>query len=221
MTKQSAVVPLSTGSSLFTVSAPSGAGKSSLIASLLKADPALRLSISTTTRQPRPGEENGREYHFTTVEAFRKSIEAGEFLEHALVHDNYYGTSKVKVLEQLQTGNDVLLEIDWQGALQIREQFPDTVSLFILPPSIAELENRLNKRGQDAPETIKRRIQGAALEISHASDFDYVIINKDFNLALKQLSAVIESARCRTHQQALKNQALFTEFGIACQGWFH
>lgn len=214
MTKLSQTSSLTAGSSLFTVSAPSGAGKSSLIAALLKTDPTIRLSISTTTRQPRPGEVDGREYHFTTVETFRKSIEAGEFLEHALVHDNYYGTSKVKVLELLQAGNDVLLEIDWQGALQIREQFPDTVSLFILPPSIAELENRLNKRGQDSQETIKRRIQGAALEISHASDFDYVIINNDFDLALKQLSAVIESARCRTRQQALKNQALFSEFGI-------
>ena len=217
MTKLSQTSSLTAGSSLFTVSAPSGAGKSSLIAALLKADPTIRLSISTTTRQPRPGEVDGREYHFTTVEAFRKSIEAGEFLEHALVHDNYYGTSRVKVLELLQAGNDVLLEIDWQGALQIREQFPDTVSLFILPPSIAELENRLNKRGQDSQETIKRRIQGAALEISHASDFDYVIINNDFDLALKQLSAVIESARCRTRQQALKNQALFSEFGITCR----
>ena len=214
MTKLSQTSSLTAGSSLFTVSAPSGAGKSSLIAALLKADPTIRLSISTTTRQPRPGEVDGREYHFTTVETFRKSIEAGEFLEHALVHDNYYGTSRVKVLELLQAGNDVLLEIDWQGALQIREQFPDMVSLFILPPSIAELENRLNKRGQDSQETIKRRIQGAALEISHASDFDYVIINNDFDLALKQLSAVIESARCRTRQQALKNQALFSEFGI-------
>ena len=214
MTKLSQTSSLTAGSSLFTVSAPSGAGKSSLIAALLKADPTIRLSISTTTRQPRPGEVDGREYHFTTVETFRKSIEAGEFLEHALVHDNYYGTSRVKVLELLHAGNDVLLEIDWQGALQIREQFPDTVSLFILPPSIAELENRLNKRGQDSQETIKRRIQGAALEISHASDFDYVIINNDFDLALKQLSAVIESARCRTRQQALKNQALFSEFGI-------
>ena len=214
MTKLSQTSSLTAGSSLFTVSAPSGAGKSSLIAALLKTDPTIRLSISTTTRQPRPGEVDGREYHFTTVETFRKSIEAGEFLEHALVHDNYYGTSRVKVLELLQAGNDVLLEIDWQGALQIREQFPDTVSLFILPPSIAELENRLNKRGQDSQETIKRRIQGAALEISHASDFDYVIINNDFDLALKQLSAVIESARCRTRQQALKNQALFSEFGI-------
>ena len=217
MTKLSQTSSLTAGSSLFTVSAPSGAGKSSLIAALLKTDPTIRLSISTTTRQPRPGEVDGREYHFTTVEAFRKSIEAGEFLEHALVHDNYYGTSRVKVLELLQAGNDVLLEIDWQGALQIREQFPDTVSLFILPPSIAELENRLNKRGQDSQETIKRRIQGAALEISHASDFDYVIINNDFDLALKQLSAVIESARCRTRQQALKNQALFSEFGITCR----
>ena len=217
MTKLSQTSSLTAGSSLFTVSAPSGAGKSSLIAALLKTDPTIRLSISTTTRQPRPGEVDGREYHFTTVEAFRKSIEAGEFLEHALVHDNYYGTSRVKVLELLHAGNDVLLEIDWQGALQIREQFPDTVSLFILPPSIAELENRLNKRGQDSQETIKRRIQGAALEISHASDFDYVIINNDFDLALKQLSAVIESARCRTRQQALKNQALFSEFGITCR----
>lgn len=214
MIKTFQTASLSTGSSLFTISAPSGAGKSSLIAALLKADPTLRLSISTTTRQPRPGEVHGREYHFTTLEAFRKSIDDGEFLEYALVHDNHYGTSRLKVLEQLQAGNDVLLEIDWQGALQIREQFPDTVSIFILPPSIAELENRLNRRGQDSKDTIKRRIQGAALEISHASDFDYVIINKDFDLALKQLSAVIESARCRTQQQALKNQALFAEFGI-------
>ncbi len=216
MTKTSQTASLTTGSSLFTVSAPSGAGKSSLIAALLKADPTLMLSISTTTRQPRPGEVDGREYHFATVEAFRKNIEAGEFLEYALVHGNYYGTSKVKVLEQLQAGNDVMLEIDWQGALQIREQFPDTVSIFILPPSITELENRLNKRGQDSQDTIKRRIQDAALEISHASDFDYVIINKDFDLALGQLTAVIESARCRIRQQAVRHQPLFTEFGITC-----
>ncbi len=216
MTKTFQTTSLTTGSSLFTVSAPSGAGKSSLIAALLKADPTLRLSVSTTTRQPRPGEVDGREYHFTTVEAFWKNIEAGEFLEHAFVHGNYYGTSKAKVLEQLRAGNDILLEIDWQGALQIKEQFPDTVSLFILPPSIAELENRLNKRGQDSQDTIKRRIQGATLEINHASDFDYVIINNSFDLALKQLNAIIESARCRTLQQMLRNRVLFAEFGITC-----
>lgn len=214
MTKTSQAASQATGSSLFTVSAPSGAGKSSLIAALLKTDPALSLSVSHTTRQPRPGEQNGREYHFVTTDDFQKRLEEGEFLEHALVHGNYYGTSKLKVLEQLQAGSDVLLEIDWQGALQIRELFPDTVSIFILPPSIAVLEERLNKRGQDSQEIIKQRIQGAALEISHASDFDYVIINNDFNLALKQLASVIDAARCRTQKQSLKNNVLFAQFGI-------
>ena len=214
MNKSQMTRPEPVGNSLFTVSAPSGAGKSSLIAALLKADPTIKLSISTTTRNPRPDEVDGREYHFTTVDAFKASIDKGEFMEYAIVHGNYYGTSKAKVLEQHDAGNDVMLEIDWQGALQIREIYPETVSIFILPPSIGELEKRLTKRGLDPIETIKYRIAGAALEISHASDFDYVIINNDFDLALRQLGAIIESARLRTRKQAAKNHALFAEFGI-------
>ncbi len=214
MIQTSQISSASMGSSLFTLSAPSGAGKSSLIAALLKIDSTLQLSISTTTRLPRHGEMDGREYYFSTIENFKQNIAQGEFLEYAFVHGNYYGTSKKRVLEQLQSGNDVLLEIDWQGALQIRKQFPDTVSLFVLPPSIQALKERLIKRGQDSQTIIKQRIQGAALEISHASDFDYVIINNEFDLALNQLSAIIQAARCRTKQQAIKNRMLFAQFGI-------
>lgn len=205
-----------TGSSLFTVSAPSGAGKSSLIAALLRQDPTLCLSISHTTRQPRPGEVNGREYHFTTVDDFKKRLDANEFLEYALVHGNYYGTSKLSVLEQLSAGCDTLLEIDWQGARQIRSLFPETVSIFILPPAFDVLENRLNKRGQDAPEIIRQRIEAAGEEIRHACEADYVIINADFDLALSKLASIVEAARCRTAQQAVRNHELFSQFGIVC-----
>lgn len=153
------------GSSLITVTAPSGAGKSSLLAALIQADSSLRLSVSHTTRQPRPGEQNGREYHFTTVDDFKKRLKEGEFLEHAEVHGNFYGTSRVAVLNQLNEGYDTILEIDWQGAHQIRRLFPETVSIFILPPSITALEERLNKRGQDSQEIIKQRIAAADEEI--------------------------------------------------------
>lgn len=207
---------LATGSSLFTVTAPSGAGKSSLLAALIRQDPSLCLSISHTTRQPRPGEENGHEYHFTTIEDFRKRLEEGEFLEHALVHGNYYGTSKLTVLNMLNAGHDTFLEIDWQGAQQIRNMFPETISIFILPPSIAALEERLNKRGQDSPEIIKQRIDAAEEEIRHASESDYVIINHNFNLALSRLVAIVETARCRTIQQSIRNRELFAQFGIKC-----
>ncbi len=204
------------GSSLFTVTAPSGAGKSSLLSELIRKDPTLRLSVSHTTRAPRPGEENGREYHFTTVDDFRRRLDAGEFLEYALVHGHYYGTSKLSVLGQLNAGNDTLLEIDWQGARQIRKLFPETVSVFILPPSISVLEERLNRRGQDSQEVIKQRIEAADEEISHASEFDYVIINHDFDLALAKLAAIVETARCRITRQAIKNRELFAQFGIRC-----
>ena len=203
-----------TGSSLFTVTAPSGAGKSSLLAALIRNDPTLRLSISHTTRPPRPGEENGREYHFTTVDDFRKRLDADEFLEYAIVHGNYYGTSKLSVLDQIGAGHDTLLEIDWQGARQIRRLFPETVSIFILPPSIAALEHRLNKRGQDSPEIIRQRIEAADEEIRHACEADYVIINTDFDLALSKLAAIVETARCRTALQAVRNRELFSQFGI-------
>ena len=210
------IAPSFAGSSLFTVTAPSGAGKSSLLAALIRKDPSLHLSVSHTTRPPRPGEENGREYHFTTVEDFKKRLEQGEFLEHATVHGNYYGTSRVSVMNQLNAGYDTLLEIDWQGARQIRRLFPETVSVFILPPSISALEERLNKRRQDSPEIIKQRIEAAGEEIRHASECDYVIINHDFDLALTKLAAIVETARCRMSRQAIRNRELFAQFGIPC-----
>ena len=170
--------------SLFLVSAPSGAGKSSLVNALLAKIPGIALSISTTTRAPRPGEVNGREYHFTTVEEFLAARERGEFLESAEVHGNFYGTSKKWIEDTMAKGGDVLLEIDWQGARQVREHFPEAVSIFILPPSIQALEDRLHKRGQDSEQTITRRLLGAGAEMAHASEFDFVIINSVFENAL-------------------------------------
>ena len=202
------------GSSLFIVTAPSGAGKSSLLHALTQKDPTLGLSISHTTRAPRPGEQNGREYHFTTVADFLEKQKKGEFLESAEVHGNYYGTSRRAVLERLAKGKDTLLEIDWQGAMQIKKLIMETVSIFILPPSIATLKERLNKRGQDSPETIAARIQAASKEIPHAIDFDYVIINDNFDLALAQLAAIVSAARCRFNSQALAHAELFDQFGI-------
>ena len=202
------------GSSLFIITAPSGAGKSSLLQALTKKDPALGLSISHTTRAPRPGEENGREYYFTTIPDFLEKQKRGEFLESAEVHGNYDGTSRRAVLERLAGGKDTLLEIDWQGAEQIRKLIMETVSIFILPPSIAALKERLEKRGQDSPETIAARIQAASEEISHAPDFDYVIINDNFDLALAQLAAIVSAARCRFSPQAAAHAGLFGQFGI-------
>ena len=215
--KRIAMTPLAqnvTASSLFTVTAPSGAGKSSLLSALIRQDPSLRLSISHTTRPPRPGEQNGREYHFTTVDNFRKRLDADEFLEYAIVHGNYYGTSKLSVLDQITAGHDTLLEIDWQGARQMRWLFPETVRVFIMPPSIAVLEDRLKKRGQDSPEIIRQRIEAADEEIRHACEADYVIINTDFDLALSKLASIVEAARCRTALQAIRNRELFLQFGI-------
>ena len=200
--------------SLFMVVAPSGAGKSSLVNALLAQEPAIKLSISYTTRQPRPGEQNGREYHFTSVENFLKSRELGEFLESAEVHGNYYGTSRVLIESDMKAGTDVLLEIDWQGAQQVKRQFSHAVGIFILPPSITALEERLNKRGQDAPSVITRRILAAGGEIAHAPEFEYVIINQDFATALSELTAIVKATRCRFLQQAARNTSLFVELGI-------
>jgi guanylate kinase len=157
--------------SLFLISAPSGAGKSSLVNALLGRMPDIALSISTTTRGMRPGEQNGREYHFVSVEEFLKMREAGDFLESAEVHGNYYGTSRRWIEETMASGRDVILEIDWQGARQVREQFPNAVGIFILPPSIQALEERLHKRGQDSEQTITKRLLGAGAEMVHACDF--------------------------------------------------
>ena len=203
--------------SLFMVAAPSGAGKSTLVNALLAQEPAIKLSISTTTRQPRPGEEHGREYFFTTAEDFKQRAAQGEFLEWAEVHGNYYGTSRIFVEEQMKAGTDILLEIDWQGARQVKKQFPDAAGIFILPPSIAALEERLHKRGTDEPHIITRRLLAAGGEIAHAPEFEYAIINEEFNVALAQLQAIVQATRCRFAQQAARNASLFAQLGIHAQ----
>ena len=212
-------MPHTTGfsGSLFVVAAPSGAGKSTLVNALLAQEPGIQLSISTTTRAPRPGEQDGREYHFTTAEDFVARAAAGEFLEWAEVHGNYYGTSRIMVEREMKTGTDILLEIDWQGARQVRKQFPQAAGIFILPPSIAALEERLHKRGQDEPHIIARRLLAAGGEIAHATEFEYVIINEQFNVALSEMSAIVRATRSRFAQQAARNASLFAQLGIHAQ----
>ena len=199
---------------LFLVTAPSGAGKSSLVNALLQLEPAIKLSISHTTRAPRPGEENGREYHFVTVEEFEAMKARGDFLESALVHGNYYGTSRVWIEEQMKAGNDVLLEIDWQRARQVRERFAGTVGIFILPPSIEALEWRLHHRGTDSEQTITRRLLGAGAEMAHAPEFEYVIINEDFDVALSQMRAVVIASRLAYGQQAVRHRDTLAALGV-------
>jgi guanylate kinase len=206
--------PTAFAGSLFVVAAPSGAGKSTLVNALLAQEPGIKLSISTTTRQPRPGEQDGREYFFTTPEDFIARADAGEFLEWAEVHGNYYGTSRLMVEKEMKTGTDILLEIDWQGARQVRKQFPDAAGIFILPPSIAALEERLYKRGQDEPHVITRRLLAAGGEIAHAPEFEYAIINEEFNVALSEMSAIVRATRARFPQQAARNASLFAQLGI-------
>lgn len=200
--------------SLFMVVAPSGAGKSTLVNALLAQDNAIRLSISFTTRAPRPGEQDGREYHFISEKDFLARRETGEFLESAEVHGNYYGTSRKWIMEEMKSGTDVLLEIDWQGAQQVKKQFPHAAGIFILPPSIAALEERLKKRGQDDQHVIARRLLAAGGEIAHAPEFEYVIINQEFDSALAELRAIVAATRCRFPQQAARNSSLFTQLGI-------
>jgi guanylate kinase len=197
---------------LYVVSAPSGAGKTSLVKALLKADPAIRLSVSHTTREPRPGETNGRDYHFVSREQFQIMQADGEFLEHAEVYGNYYGTSKGGITHNLNAGHDVLLEIDWQGAGQIRLHFPHSVSIFILPPSFSALRTRLAGRGQDSAEVIERRLAAAAHDVAHANAFDYIIVNDDFEHASQDLLAITRSTRLETARQLIRHTALFEEF---------
>lgn len=200
--------------SLFIVAAPSGAGKSTLVNALLAQEPGIKLSISTTTRPPRPGETHGKEYFFTSAEDFIARADAGEFLEWAEVHGNYYGTSRLIVEQEMKTGTDILLEIDWQGARQVRKQFPTAAGIFILPPSIAALEQRLYKRGQDEPHVITKRLLAAGGEIAHAPEFEYAIINEEFNVALSEMSAIVRATRARFPQQAARNASLFAQLGI-------
>lgn len=199
---------------LFLVTAPSGAGKSSLVNALLERQPNIRLSISSTTRAPRPGEVNGREYHFITETMFLDMKNRGEFLETAFVHGNYYGTNRTWIEAQMAQGNDVLLEIDWQGARQVRAKFGGTVGIFILPPSIEALEWRLHHRGTDSDQTITRRLMGAGAEIAHAPEFEYVIINEDFDTALSQLEAIVTASRLTFEQQALCCHDQFANLGV-------
>jgi len=182
---------------LFVITAPSGAGKSSLIEALLKDDPLLKLSISYTTRAPRPGEQNGREYHFVDDKTFLAMLERGEFFESAQVHGNRYGTAQSVIREALARGQDLMLEIDWQGAQQVRRLLPEAVGVFILPPSVAELERRMRARGQDSEAVIRRRLASAEEEISHSPEFNYVIINKDFEIAKQDLQAIIRTERLK------------------------
>ena len=197
---------------LFVVVAPSGAGKTSLVNRLLEAERGIRLSVSHTTRAPREGEVDGREYHFVARAAFAAMIAAGDFLEHADVYGNYYGTSRRWIEQELAGEHDVLLEIDWQGARQVRKLFPRMVGIFILPPSLAELRRRLTDRGKDSPEVIERRMASAREEISHVLEFEYIIVNEQFDVALADLQAVVRAARLSRERGASRLSRLLDEF---------
>jgi len=194
---------------LYVVAAPSGAGKTTLVRLLLESEPEVRLSISYTTRDPRPGEENGREYNFVDPQTFSAMIERQDFLEWAEVHGNFYGTSKQWIADQLAAGADVLLEIDWQGAQQVRALFPDAIGIFILPPSMDELTRRLTGRGTDSSEVIARRLAAAQAEMRHVREFDYVIINDQLTQALDDLRAVVRASRLSLGAQRARHAALF------------
>ena len=194
--------------SLFIVCAASGTGKTSLVKELLKADPGIKLSVSYTTRQPRPGDVNGREYHFVSTQKFEQMLERGEFLESAQVHGNYYGTSQRWIAAQRDSGSDILLEIDWQGAAQVRKLIPDCVCIFILPPSLEALTARLNNRAQDRPEVIAKRLAAAREEISHFTEFDYVIINDKFDAAVRDLTSIVLARRLLVPVQLARHHDL-------------
>ena len=194
---------------LVVVSAPSGAGKSTLVGLLLERDGMVRQSVSYTTRDPRPGEENGREYHFIDIATFSAMRDRGEFIEWAEVHGNFYGTSRVWLEDQVRAGSDMLLEIDRQGAQQVRRLFPSAVTIFILPPSIAELERRLRNRGKDSEEVIQRRVAAALGEMRHVGEFDFVIINNDLQVALDDLAAAVRAARLRVANQRARQPEMF------------
>jgi len=197
---------------LYIVSAPSGAGKTSLVKALLKTDHAIRLSVSYTTRAPRPGETEGRDYHFVDRHSFEKMLAENEFLEHAEVYGNFYGTSKGSISRDLNAGHDILLEIDWQGAAQVKHHFPDSTSIFILPPSFNALRSRLKGREQDSDEVIEHRLAAAAHDVAHADAFDYIMVNDDFDQAILDLVAITRSVRLETARQLDRHAVLFDAF---------
>lgn len=195
---------------LFIISAPSGAGKTSLVKALREITEGLAVSVSHTTRNQRSGEVEGRDYFFVDHEAFQEMVDSSGFLEHAKVFDNFYGTSRAAVEAYLRDGQDVIVEIDWQGARQVRGQMPDSISIFILPPSLEALENRLRGRAQDDEDTIRRRMRDAITEMSHFGEFDYLVINEDFEEALEALKSIVWASRLRVFNQA-RSQGLLIE----------
>jgi len=199
-----------TRGNLFILSAPSGAGKSSLITALLKKHADMKVSVSHTTRSPRPGEENAVHYHFVSADEFKALIAKDDFFEWAQVFDNYYGTSKQAIESQLNAGIDVFLDIDWQGAQQVREIMPSVQTIFILPPSKAELEQRLNNRGQDSAEVIAGRMTKAQSETSHYNEYDYVVVNDDFETALSNIETIVLAQRLTLKAQASRHHDLIT-----------
>ena len=205
---------METPGNLFVVAAPSGAGKSSLVKALLELDSHLAVSVSHTTRAPRGQEQHGREYWFVDETEFRAMVARGEFFEWAQVHGRLYGTSRKAIQERLERGEDVVLEIDWQGAQQIKRLFPQTVTIFILPPSWAELEQRLKRRGEDRPEVIEQRLANARIEVPHAREFDFVVINALFETALFDLKTVVHSQRLKYAAQLRNKSAVFAALNI-------
>jgi guanylate kinase len=200
-----------TQGNLFVVTAPSGAGKTSLVKELLAADPHVKLSVSYTTRPPRPGERDGHDYHFVSRETFEAMLGRGDFLESAEVYANYYGTSQVWLSETMQSGKDILLEIDWQGAAQVRRLFPEAIGVFILPPSLETLHQRLKARGQDNAEVIERRMRMAQEDIRHVGEFEYVIINHVFAVAVADLCAIFRAERLKISRQLAGHSDLMTQ----------
>jgi len=200
--------------SMLMIVAPSGAGKSSLVNALLQEDPALKLSLSTTTRLPRPGEVEGKDYRFIALDEFIAEREQGNFLEHAEVHGNFYGTSRAWIESQMKAGHDVILEIDWQGAQQIRQMIPEVQWIFIFPPSFEALEERLRKRGQDDEATIQRRLAAAHLELQHAHEADFIVINDDFERALIDLRHLVAASRLRSGPIMARNPTLLRRLGV-------
>ncbi|WP_226953414.1 guanylate kinase [Mesopusillimonas faecipullorum] len=200
---------------IFMVVAPSGAGKSSLVNALLAQDSAISLSISCTTRDPRPGEVHNQHYRFIDKEAFLALRDANQLLEWAEVHGNFYGTPRDHVEDCIQNGRDVLLEIDWQGARQIKRHFPDAIGIFILPPSLEALEARLRNRGQDSSQVITKRLLAAGGEMAHVVECQYVIINQEFSIALSQLAQIVTASRLRYASQVARHAELFSQLGIS------
>ena len=199
---------------LYVVSAPSGTGKSSLVNALLEVDSHLQVSVSHTTRAPRGQEQHGREYWFTSKEDFQAMIDRGEFFEHAHVHGNHYGTSRKAIEDRIQSGEDIVLEIDWQGALQIKRIFPNAILIFIMPPSYEELLQRLNRRGEDSPEVIETRMANARIEVAQAQHFDFVVINALFESALFDLKSIVHAQRLKYSAQRRNDSSVFRALNL-------